>query len=171
MNKFTFFGILALVLISLMYVLNPYNTNSYDPKARVIGFTLFRVPSGSMAPTIQSGSYIVVNAIEYASAMPKNKDIAVFELPNTEATIVKRVIANEGDYIEIRDRQLYINDILVTEPYVELTNLRYSQDYPKTQVPQGKFFAMGDNRDNSRDSRSWGFVPYENLIGKVVKIF
>ena len=174
MNNVKWLYILALMLValSLMYVINPYNTNSLDPKARIIGYTFFRVPASSMAPTIQPGSYLIVKTSEYSSAKPKRKDIAVFTVSHAESTYVARVLANEGEFIEIKNRELYINDIAVEEPYIELANYRFSKDYPKTKIPEGAFFVMGDNRDNSSDSRywRWGFVPYENLIGKVVSI-
>jgi signal peptidase I len=89
--------------------------------------------------------------------------VVIFESPREKSDVlVKRVIALPGEWIEIKYGQVYVDDVLLEEPYIDSTN----SDYPRTQVPENSYFVMGDNREHSSDSRSWGMLPRENIIGK-----
>ncbi|MGH9410713.1 MAG: signal peptidase I, partial [Vicinamibacterales bacterium] len=136
----------------------------------------FWVPSGSMLPTIQIGDHIFVNKMAYAVHVPiigtelfktgalHRGDVVVFISPIDPATdLIKRVIAVPGDTVEIRSKQLYVNGEKVPDPHASFTDATvmptgHRDNMPPMQVPEGKFFVMGDNRDRSYDSRFWGFV-------------
>jgi len=152
----------------------------------------FQIPTGSMEPTLLIGDFLLVNKMAYTQpVMPleglllphkaiHRKDIVVFKWPK-ELTkdFVKRVIALEGEKVEIRDKQVFINDKAIEEPYkvhsdsqVYAKNDTYHYDdairdnYGPVVVPPGQVFVMGDNRDNSADSRYWGFLPLSYIKGR-----
>lgn len=136
----------------------------------------YRVPTGSMIPTIQIGDHIFTNKMAYSFVLPFTKlhlvktgepkvgDIIVFEFPEKRSTnMVKRVVAVPGDQIEIRDQAVYVNGV------EEKDSIIASADQ-KLTVPAENYFVMGDNRLNSYDSRFWGFVPRENILGKAERV-
>jgi signal peptidase I len=185
-------------------------------------FEPFKIPSGSMIPTLLVGDLILVNKYHYgvrlpvinkkiiANHDPKRGDVMVFRYPKeTGIDYIKRVVGVPGDEISYRNQQLYLNGapvpaqplpdffnedvtrfekqfsvklgdvehrILVdpsrpvylpsTEPFPYKDNCRYSAEGVTCKVPPGHYFMMGDNRDNSQDSRVWGFVPDENIVGR-----
>jgi signal peptidase I len=183
----------------------------------------FKIPSGSMMPTLLAGDYILVNKFTYGLRMPilnntiieishpKRGDVFVFHYP-PEPTIdyIKRVVGLPGDQIQYQDKHLIINgkvlDVMFEDNYeyemqganiisarrskeqlgdvahdILIHNIpnQYNDDAPGARlqagetitVPEGNYFAMGDNRDNSADSRVWGFVPEKNLVGKAFFIW
>lgn len=181
----------------------------------------FRIPSGSMIPTLLIGDFILVNKFAYGIRLPVTKtkiidnntpergDVMVFRYPEDPKTdFIKRVVGVAGDTISYRRKQLVLNGepvpIQVTNPYSSngtdsirvagtlqgaeqleaeehavLINPRapdFSPNcrflgYEEVEVPEGHYFVMGDNRDDSRDSRCWGFVPDQNLVGKAFLIW
>jgi len=157
----------------------------------------FRIPSGSMMPTLLVGDFILVNKYDYGVRLPvihnkisegekpKRGDVAVFRYPEDESLdYIKRIIGLPGDHIKYYNRRLTVNgrpmsiacDVFVENfdqsGYTVMTNpdVRVSFD-GEIFVPEGEYFVMGDNRDHSNDSRFWGFVPEENLVGKAVMIW
>ena len=191
-------------------------------------FEPFRIPSGSMVPTLEIGDLILVNKYEYGIRLPvinkkvldlgqpKRGDVMVFRYPlNTSQDYIKRVVGLPGDRVEYVNKQLTINGQPVplekVEPYYESERMRsypqfaerlgdtlhrlivddsvspgmgreapgnthpgacqYSGSGVVCQVPPGHYFMMGDNRDNSEDSRFWGFVPDENIVGRAFFIW
>jgi signal peptidase I len=152
----------------------------------------FQIPTGSMEPTLLIGDFLLVNKLAYTRPVlpleiavePRKtiarKDIVVFKYPkDLTKDYVKRVIALEGEKFEIKDKQVFINDKPIEEPYkVHSDTQVYSKsetyhyddvirdNYGPVIVPPGHCFVMGDNRDNSQDSRYWGFLPIENIKGK-----
>jgi signal peptidase I len=129
-----------------------------------------RVESISMQPTLYPGDYVIVNKLAYRlKGNPHRGDVIVFRYPpNPEAIpYIKRVIGLPGDQIHIADGKVYVNGQAVVEPYLVVTTNR-GGDWT---VPAGQIFVMGDNRNNSSDSRSWGFVPLENIIGRAEVIY
>jgi len=200
---------------------------------RSIFFEPFRIPTGSMIPTLLIGDFILVNKFSYGlkvpfsdwevpmfgisgdpiyilgESKPKKGDVIVFKFPNDRATnYIKRVVAVSGDTIEIVDKELYVNGEKVVTSSLEGTekskkilddmddrfkryelNLMTSNTgeknhviqfnkndptnsyFPKTTVPEGKYFVMGDNRDFSYDSRIWGFVDHKLIKGKAIFVW
>ena len=162
--------------------------------ARTYTFQQSKIPTGSMIPTLLIGDYIMVNKFAFApvtrdlpwlgrvekALLPirdiRRDDIVVFKYPEEpEKDYIKRVIGLPGDTIEVRERRVYINGNPLDEPYAIHRNpigLNIEQDnYPPTRIPPGDLFCMGDNRDNSRDSRSWGFVPRDYVKGRAFMIW
>lgn len=184
----SFFPILLLVFIIRTFIVEP-----------------FKIPSGSMMPTLIAGDFIAVNKFSYglrlpvfnveifSTGLPKRGDVFVFHYPKDPSIdYIKRVIGLPGDEIIYEGKELFINGQLIKKSfkdnylynindsqvvnareYVERNNNEYSilihdldsGDF-KFQVPEGQYLAFGDNRDNSSDSRVWGFVPEEYLVGK-----
>lgn len=135
---------------------------------RTFLFQPFFIPSGSMEPTLQVGDRIIVSKFTYYFNELKLGDVVVFKYPlDPKRDFIKRVIGVPGDVIEARDSQLLVNGLIVPEPYVP----RDYGDFGPVEVPEQHFFVLGDNRTNSQDSRNWGFVPEENLVGKAQVIF
>ncbi len=194
----SFFPLLLLVLVFRSFVFEP-----------------FKIPSGSMIPTLLIGDFIVVSKYSYGLRLPvfNNKiletgepergDVFVFRFPEDNRTnYIKRVIGLPGDSITYRNKVLFINgepiEQQVVGPWIG-QGLNRNQPGTRPQlrieqlsdvdheilvhgnpvrsrqaswvVPEGHYFAMGDNRDQSLDSRSWGFVPEENLVGKAIRIW
>jgi signal peptidase I len=149
----------------------------------------FWVPSGSMLPTIQIGDHIFVNKLAYAVRLPlvgtqlarigdlHRGDVVVFISPIDPSTdLIKRVIAVPGDTVEIRNKQLYVNGEKLPDPHAYFSDSAimpsgHRDNMPPTQVPEGKFFVMGDNRDRSYDSRFWGFANISDIKGKATFVY
>lgn len=125
---------------------------------------LFWIPSRSMEPILLINDRIIVTKFSYWYEEPQRGDIIVFRFPkDTSKHLVKRVIGMGGEIISIRNNQVYINGKLLDEPYIN--NEKY-QDFGPVVVPDGHYFVLGDNRDSSEDSRSWGYVPARLVVGK-----
>ncbi len=152
----------------------------------------FKIPSGSMIPTLQIGDYLLVNKLSYGLRLPfvdetvwqystpKRGDIVVFTKDYTDAgdfdgmNFIKRVIAVGGDTVEVKNRVVYINGQPTKEDYAQWTyGGLASGELKETKVPQGYLFLMGDNRDNSKDSRYWEkpFLPVGRVKGRALIIY
>lgn len=127
---------------------------------------VFKIPSGSMTPTLQVGDRVLAVKFAYRLGEPERGDLAVFEAPDGEINI-KRIVALGGDSVEIRDGMLQVNREVKREPYVDYESADSTFFGPR-RVPEGTVFVLGDNRTNSIDSRSYGPVPEEDLLGEVV---
>ncbi len=191
----SFFPVLLIVLILRSFIAEP-----------------FRIPSGSMMPTLLHGDFILVNKFTYglrwpvihnkfwANGLPERGDVIVFRYPkNPSLDYIKRVIGVPGDRIEYRNKSIYLNGekikqvslgkyigqgrdsvmsgasrkqekLMFVSHDVLINENRYAIDNAWT-VPDGHYFVMGDNRDNSNDSRVWGMVPENNLVGKAFMVW
>ncbi len=146
---------------------------------RALFVQAFRIPSGSMIPTLLVGDHILVEKITYRFREPKRREIIVFKFPlDPSKDYIKRVIGLPGDTVQIVNKQVYINGKRLIEPYVLHTDpnilpasVSPRDNYGPVRVPKNEFFVMGDNRDNSFDSRFWGFVPKKDIIGKAFIIY
>jgi len=193
-NIGSFFPIFLIVLLIRSFIVEP-----------------FRIPSGSMLPTLEIGDFIMVNKFSYgiklpvvhstllAMDAPRRGDVVVFRYPqDASKDYIKRVVGVPGDQIVYKDKQLHINGVPITQtaassaPYTNVygTDLFEKSEYlgdvkhsilvaevplgvseNQWQVPEASYFVMGDNRDNSNDSRAWGFVPAQNLVGRAFLIW
>lgn len=147
----------------------------------------FKIPSGSMLDTLLIGDHLLVNKFLYGTRIPftdkvilpveepADGDVIVFEFPeDTSKDFIKRIIGAPGDVLEMKDKVVYRNGKPLDEPYVKHTdpNPQARRDnFGPITVPPGKYFAMGDNRDESYDSRFWGFVDKEKIRGKAWVIY
>jgi len=130
----------------------------------------FYIPSGSMEPTLKEFDRIIVSKVNYRFQEPKRGDVVVFKYPlDPKRNFVKRLIAVGGETVAIRNSRLYINGQLVPEDYLP-QGLRFADFGPK-EVPEGSYFMLGDNRNNSDDSRVWGFLPKDLIVGKAILIY
>lgn len=145
----------------------------------------FKIPSSSMEPTLLVGDHLLVNKFIYGIRIPytdikffqykkpQRGDIIVFIYPkDREKDFIKRVIGTEGEKVTILHNKIYINDKLIDDPWGHFTMPRSTiEDYGPVKVPEGSLFVMGDNRDNSQDSRFWGFVKIIEVKGKAFIIY
>ena len=123
------------------------------------GFQVARVEGMSMAPTLQDQDRLIVNKLAYRIGDPKVGDIVMLYYPlKPEKSFVKRVIAEEGDQVRIVDGRVFRNDVPLDDSFVP-QEYRSHDDWGPQVIPEGYYFVMGDHRNNSSDSRHWGFVP------------
>lgn len=129
----------------------------------------FFIPSGSMRPTLEEGDRILVNKFIYRFTEPKRQEIIVFRYPvEPGRKFIKRVIGVGGDRVEIVGGQVIVNGQPIEENYTLTPGF---SNYGPIVVPEDNYFVLGDNRNNSEDSRFWGFVPRENVVGRAFMIF
>src|SRR5712692_9722890 len=135
----------------------------------------FFIPSGSMEPTLQIGDRILVSKFTYRFGGIHRGDVIVFHYPlNPGKDFVKRVVALDGETVELRDGVVLINDTPIHELYPTALaggDRACTSNYGPQRVPAGQLFVLGDNRCNSEDSRFFGFVPEENVVGKALLIY
>jgi signal peptidase I len=166
------YGLVAVVAISLALAVQAYAVKPY------------RIPSASMASTLRPGDRVLVNRVVYHLRDPRRGDVLVFQYPKDRAVVfIKRVVGVPGDVLLVKDGRLYVNGKRSSEPYVHHTGGRLDptlamapldgSTMPKPwslsspfRVPAGCYFVMGDNRINSDDSRDWGVVPRNAVIGE-----
>jgi signal peptidase I len=159
----------------------------------------YNIPSGSMKPTLLVGDFILVNKLVYRFSEPQRGDIVVFKYPiDPNIDFIKRIVALPGEEVEVRNNQVFINGKPL--PLIEVNReeengvrkviyeevlpegikhkVQFYEDFPFSKrdfgpvvVPPNHYFVMGDNRDNSEDSRYWGFLPRENIVGKAFVIY
>jgi signal peptidase I len=186
-----YFYIVFLVAVSI------FGSSLPNYRGKLFAYETFRIPAGSMLPGLLVGDIIVVDTYAYANNQADVGDLVVFDYPkDRNIKYIQRVVARGGDHLIYRDKNLYINGKPVTrefvglyevpgtneqaEIYTELMagkqyNVAYMPDRPAINaeyiVPEGHYFVMGDNRDNSNDSRYWGVFPVTYLKGKAIYIW
>jgi signal peptidase I len=134
----------------------------------------FKIPSGSMRPTLIEGDKLFVNKFIYRFKPMERGDIIVFKFPNEpKKDFIKRLVASEGEVVEIRDGKIHVDGKPLMDPNTFGKFYYYNHDpfggpNEKIKVPKDSFYVLGDNSANSTDSRFWGFVPKKNIIGKAI---
>ncbi len=132
----------------------------------------FKIPSGSMMDTLQIGDLILVNRFAYWFSTPKRGDVIVFKYPvNPKQDFIKRIIATAGETLDIRDYKVYVNNQPLAEPFIREPTVEKGLTTFPYKVPEGYVFVMGDNRNNSRDSRFWGPLQLTAIKGKAYIIY
>jgi signal peptidase I len=157
----------------------------------------FKIPTGSMEPNLLIGDHLLVNKFIFGPtetglerallpvAEVKRRDVIVFKYPEEpDRDFIKRVIGLPGETVELRQKKVYINGTALDEPYAhflqpppaptdlhEVTSFDLRVHYGPVTVPPNQYFVMGDNRDNSQDSRYWGFLPRDYIKGKALVIY
>ena len=151
----------------------------------------FRIPSESMRDTLLVGDFLFVNKFEYGPKIPfthvrlpgihppRRGDVIVFQFPQDPSKdFIKRCIAVGGETVEIKEKQVFVNGRRIEEPYVRHTdpNIRpagfdFRDNFGPFTVPKGEMFMMGDNRDNSNDSRYWGTLPMDLVKGRAMFLY
>jgi signal peptidase I len=154
----------------------------------------FKIPTGSMENNLLIGDHLLVNKFVSGPTAtglertllpvrdPRRGEVVVFKYPNEpERDFIKRVIGLPGDTVELRNKKVYINGQPLDEPYVhflepasesqEVTSFDVRERYGPVRVPANQYFVMGDNRDNSQDSRYWGFLPRDYIKGRSLMIY
>jgi len=128
----------------------------------------FRIPAGSMSPTLEIGDRFVVDMRAYNKKLPARGDIVVFKYPNDESVpYVKRVIGLPGEKLEMIGRVVYINGQVMKESYAQyIYPGSMNEHWGPYAIPQSNYFMLGDNRDNSQDSRFWGYISQSKIIGQ-----
>lgn len=159
---------LPLGLVAL-YVANPLGARSADPRERILGHGLYRIPGESMAPTLVAGDLVLVRSAHYRRHRPRRGELATFANPRDAQVFLKRIVGLPGETLSIRGGRLHIDGHALEEPYVLSGNAvaPYSRELPDVRIPEGTYFLLGDNRDNSDDSRFFGPVPLAALEGRV----
>jgi signal peptidase I len=151
----------------------------------------FKIPSGSMLPTLLIGDHLLVNKFIYGIRVPftgkiiipivdpSKGDIVVFKFPKDRSVdYIKRVVGTPGDTVEIKNKKVFVNGIGVDDPHAHVSSpaVLDAQVSPRDNfgpilVPEDRIFVMGDNRDNSYDSRFWGFVDQKDILGKAFILY
>lgn len=127
----------------------------------------YRIDGNSMNPTLLNGEYLIISNIAYRLDEPERGDIIVFRHPRSELNLIKRVIGLPGDTVDIMNGLVSVNGVPLDEPYIEAPPT-YSSSWV---VPEGQYFVLGDNRNNSSDSHAWGFLPMDHILGKAELVY
>ncbi|MCA2002133.1 MAG: signal peptidase I [Chloroflexi bacterium] len=146
----------TLVLAAVLFL----GINAVSARVRVDGY--------SMLPTLEDGEFVLVSKVNYQIGDVQRGDIIVFHFPmDPEQELIKRVIGLPGDFVSVKDGAVSVNGVALVEPYIAASPA-YTGEWT---VPQGHLFVLGDNRNDSSDSHSWGYLPFEKVVGKAVVIY
>jgi len=150
---------------------------------RALVVQAFRIPTGSMEQTLLVGDYLLVNKFLYGAKVPfldlrlpairgpRRGDIIVFQSPTQRKDFIKRCVAIEGEVVELRDNVVYINGEPLEELYTHFEGRPHKANYGPVKVPEGYVFVLGDNRNNSQDSRYWGMLDIDLIKGKAMVLY
>jgi signal peptidase I len=160
-------GALGLVLEVVVIVVAAFAIAMLVQYFLIKPFTIHQI---SMESTLMEGDRILLSRLTYHFRDPQSGDVIVFDSPvNQDEDLVKRVVAVAGQTVEIKDGSLYVDGVAQDEPY--LLEQPFEGTYPETAIPPGQVFVMGDNRNNSGDSRMFGPIDIDTIIGKAFVIY
>ncbi len=169
--------VFAITAMISLYFINPYNIKSNNIRPRIIGMDIYRIPSKSMQPLLNPGDVIVISNKAYLETAINRNEIIVFNRKPNEKTgkvipFIKRVVALPGDLLKIHKGFTYVNGKQISESYIKSANKikQYSLNMTEIQIPKDKLFVLGDNRDNSNDSRMFGVISKSDVVGKATAI-
>ena len=129
----------------------------------------YHVNDGSMQPGLSADSYVMINKQAYLFRPPQRGDVIVFHLPsNTNIDFIRRIIGLPGDTVQIDGTEVKVNNTVLKEPYVSSNTTPIVNTW---KVPPGQYFVLGDNRPSSEDSRYWGPVPKNYIVGKAIFVY
>jgi signal peptidase I len=128
----------------------------------------FRIEGQSMEPNLHDGEYVLIDKISYLLHSPERGDVVVFTPPNNDRDYIKRVIGLPGDTVEIKGGRVLVNGVVLDEPY--LSGAIHS-DMPAQVVEAGHYFVLGDNRNNSSDSRAFGSITPQSIVGRAWLVY
>ena len=127
-----------------------------------------KIDGSRMEPNLHHGEFVIVSKINYRFGEPERGDVVVFDFPrNITQEYIKRIVGLPGEHIRIEAGKVYVNGILLSEPYLN-GDAQYEGEW---EVPENTLFVLGDNRNNSSDSHTWGVVPMNNLIGEALLVY
>lgn len=161
------------VALVAVYFVNPFGVRSADPRQRITGYGLYRVPSSSMEPGVKPGQVLVTRAGYYVKRPPQRGDVVTLLVPQREGQVwLQRVIGLPGETIAIEAGQVRVDGRALQEAYVPAENVQtdYSLSMAAMTIPADRYFLMGDNRDNSMDSRMLELTRREDITGKVIAV-
>ena len=128
----------------------------------------FRIEGASMEPNLHDNEYVLIDKVSYRLHAPERGDVIVFERQGNERDYIKRIIGLPGDTVQIAGGQVLVNGVALDEPYL---NQVIHTDLPARQVEEGRYFVMGDNRNNSSDSRSFGSIAVNDIVGRAWLVY
>jgi signal peptidase I len=172
-NKWPIYLLIILLTIGICLFSGGFEANFAN---EVLGFRFYKIPAGSMEPTLLIGDYLVTDSKYFKNNVPQRRDLVICQNPKDPSkAFIKRVIALEGEKIEVKNKQVYINNEVLPESYVvhndANSDVAIRDNFGPEVVPPNHCFVLGDNRDNSMDSRFWGSIPLGNIKGKPLYIY
>jgi signal peptidase I len=172
-NKWYIYLLIILLMNGTYFIPGNFTANF---ASEVLGFRAYRMPTGSMEPTLLIGDYLITDSKYFKKNELQRRDLVIIQYPKDPSKdFSKRVITLEGEKIEIKNKQVYINDEALPESYVVHNDVNFGvatrDDFGPVTVPPSHCFVMGDNRDNSADSRFWGSIPLRNIKAKPLYIY
>lgn len=166
-------AVLLPAVLLLAWLINPFAAQSLDPRERILGLGLYHNVSESMLPTLQPGQVVLVRAGYYHAHRPQRGELVVVRVTTdgSQQRWLKRVVGLPGEQVEIRNGKVHIDGRMLAEPYVapESRDSAYSRHMAAVTVAEGHYFLLGDNRDNSYDSRLLGSIDGQDLLARVVQ--
>ena len=163
----------AYILVLMLGVMISYASDDII-KNRLLGIKAYNIPAGSMIPSLLIGDHVMVDLKDNAN--PQKGDVIVFDYPDDNSKqFIKRVVGVGGDKIELKNKKLYINNTYIKESYIihrdEKTEKSKRDNLGPYTVPEDSYFVLGDNRDQSYDSRFWGVIKKAHIKGKAIYIY
>lgn len=174
-KKYIFLGSVIVLIIAIFLIVKNYNFSAIKSNFNEVGkgnASTVEISGIAMEPNYKSGQFYVIDNTAYVSTQIHRGDVVLYaDISNPKAQYAKRIVGLPNEKIKIYNQRIYINGDELREPYITasvLTNpARFLKENIEVVIPENQYVVMGDNRDRSSDSRIWGFLPKENILGKV----